>query len=661
MIIIMKFRQVHLDFHTSEKIEGIGKNFDKKQFQQALKAGHVDSITVFSKCHHGWAYHPSKANDMHPNLDFDLLGAQIEAAHEIGVKTPVYLSAGLDEKYAVAHHNHLVRNSDETTVGAEDFTKPGYHKLCFNTPYLDYLLAQIKEVCENYDADGIFLDIVCVQPCYCQSCRNKLIEEGKDPSDIANVIDLAERVYANYTKRVRETIDSVKPGLPVFHNGGNIRRGRRDLAYMNTHLELESLPTGGWGYDHFPVSAAYARTLGMEFLGMTGKFHGTWGEFGGFKHPNALRYETALSVINGAKCSVGDQLHPDGSMDMATYELIGAAYKEIEEKEPYLENAKNIVDIGVFGTDAINNYNASKDAAADTSPSVGLSDTGCARILLEGKYLFNYIDADEDFGKYKLIILTDAIVLDKPLADKLKKFAAQGGKVLATGKSATDENGKFVLDFGCDFGGESEYKPNYCRPLFELKSLKNSAFVMRSQGYNLKNVSGKVYANAENPYFNRTALHFSSHQHTPNNKEDFAPAIAGGKDGIYIGWDIFENYARYGMITDKEIVCHVLDELLKDKSVKTNLPAQGVVTMTNQNGRNIVHLLYASPVKRGEGVEIIEDIIPVYNTEVEAKTDKKPSRVYLAPQKEDIDFTYDNGYVKFNVNKTENHQMIVIE
>ena len=42
----MRFRQVHLDFHTSECIDGIGKDFDKKQFQEALKAGHVDSITA---------------------------------------------------------------------------------------------------------------------------------------------------------------------------------------------------------------------------------------------------------------------------------------------------------------------------------------------------------------------------------------------------------------------------------------------------------------------------------------------------------------------------------------------------------------------------------------------------------------------------------------
>ena len=70
----MRFRQVHLDFHTSEHIEDIGKKFDKKQFQTALKKGHINSITLFSKCHHGWAYHPSKANEIHPHLDFDLLG-----------------------------------------------------------------------------------------------------------------------------------------------------------------------------------------------------------------------------------------------------------------------------------------------------------------------------------------------------------------------------------------------------------------------------------------------------------------------------------------------------------------------------------------------------------------------------------------------------------
>ena len=55
---VLPSRQVHLDFHTSEKIDNIGSKFDKKQFQDCLKKGHINSITVFAKCHHGMMYYP---------------------------------------------------------------------------------------------------------------------------------------------------------------------------------------------------------------------------------------------------------------------------------------------------------------------------------------------------------------------------------------------------------------------------------------------------------------------------------------------------------------------------------------------------------------------------------------------------------------------------
>ena len=658
----MRFRQVHLDFHTSEKIAGIGTKFNKEQFQKALKVGHVDSITVFSKCHHGWAYHPSKANEMHPGLEFDLLKSQIEAAHEIGVRTPVYLSAGMDEKYVQTHRGYAVRREDESTLWAVNFMQPGYHRLCMNTPYLDYLLDQIKEVCENYDADGIFLDIVGVIPCYCQNCIATMRAEGKNPENYGDVMDLAERVYINYTKRVREAIDSIKPGLPVFHNGGHIRRGKRRIAFANTHLELESLPTGGWGYDHFPVSAGYARSLGMDFLGMTGKFHTFWGEFGGFKHPNALRYETALSIANGARCSIGDQMHPLGAMDIATYELIGTAYMEIKEKESYVDGAHNIIDIGVLAGEAIRNYYGGLKFSSGVSTRTDFSEAGCARILLEGKYQFDYIDVEADFEKYRVLILPDESQLDKTLAAKLKAFTAKGGKVLASGKSATDEEGKFLLDFGCLWKGENDFRPDYLRPSFALKSLGNSAFVMYAQGYNVELTEGKVHGYRENSYFNRTREHFCSHRHTPNNPDTIYPAIIEGADGIYISWDIFNEYAEMGSLIAKETVLGVLKYLLPDPVVKTNLPAQGVVTIMEKDNTNIVHLLYASPVKRGKGIEIIEDIIPIYEAEAWAKLDgREVKRVCLAPQETEIPFTVEDGYVGFKVDKLECHQMVVVE
>ncbi len=659
----MNYRQVHLDFHTSEKISGIGGKFDKKEFQEALQAGYVNSITVFSKCHHGWAYHPSTANEMHPELKFDLLKAQIEAAHEIGVKTPVYLSAGLDEKVARKHPEWIVRNKDESIPWTPDFARPGYHVMCMNSPYLPYLLKQIEEVCENYDADGIFLDIVGVRACYCQNCINTLLKEGKDPYDEKNIIELGERVYANYTFEVRKAIDKHKKGLPVFHNGGHIRRGRRDLAKMNTHLELESLPTGGWGYDHFPLSAGYARTIGMEYLGMTGKFHKSWGEFGGFKHPNALRYEAALAVANGAKLSVGDQLHPNGKMDMATYTLIGEAYKEVEKIEPWLDGAENIADIAVLSSESINNYLANKGLVSVNTNKDNDIDSGCVRILLEGKYLFNVIDTEADFSDYKLLILPDNIVLDDELAQKIKEFTKNGGKVLATGKSGTYFNkDEFALDFGADFKGECKYQPSYLRPEFDIPSLLNSAYIMYSKGYDIENKSGEIIGYRENPYFNRTVFSFSSHLHTPNNPDDKHISAVIGKDGAYISWEMFNDYAKMGSITVKEFVIGVIDKLIGEtKTIKTNLMAQGIVTLTKQNDRLINHILYASPVKRGENTEIIEDIIPVFNIEVSVKTDKAVKKVYKAPQMEEIPYSYNNGILSYTVDKVECSQLIVIE
>ena len=653
----MRFRQVHLDFHTSEHIEDIGKKFNKKQFQTALKKGHINSITLFSKCHHGWAYHPSKANEIHPHLDFDLLGAQIQAAHEIGVKTPIYLSAGLDEKMAHRHPEWLVRNLDESTTWAKDFTEPGYHKMCMSSPYLDYLVKQIEEVCKNYDADGIFLDIAGVQPCYCQNCIAEREELGLNPYDENDVLKHAEMVYKRYAEKTRAAVDKYKPNLSLFHNGGHIRQGRRDLVNYNTHLELESLPTGGWGYDHFPFSARYCQGLGVDYLGMTGKFHGSWGEFGGFKHPNALRFEVTLAAANGAKCSVGDQLSPSGEMDMVTYDLIGSAYSELEEKEEWLDNVESVADIAIISPEAYVG-----DLSTGQMTKVDDSGSGVCRIMLEGKYLFDVIDFESDLSKYKVIILPDVIHADTDFAKRLREFCDCGGKVLATGKSALYENSnEFCLNLGAEWIKENPYKPDYFRPLEKIKDMGDTGYIMYGNGEKIRCI-GNELGIRENPYFNRTRAHFCSHQHTPNSCEYGGAGMTEGKDGIYIAWNIFADYAQSGELHLKQMAIFALDRLLDTaKTLKTNLPAQGIVTLMKQSDRLICHLLYASPVKRGNGIEVIEDIVPIYNVELAIKTNRKINKVYLAPQKEDIDFTYDNGYISVKLAKIECHQMVVFE
>ncbi len=662
---VLPQRQVHLDFHTSECIEGIGSKFDKKQFQDCLKKGHVNSITVFAKCHHGWAYFPSETNEMHPHLNFDLLSAMLEACREIGVATPVYISAGLDQNYAVKHPEDtaLDRPDQEypTILEEENGHKyvenhAGWKRICFNSPYLDVLASQVKEVMEKFNPEAIFLDIVGPRPCYCNHCKKIIADMGLDVDNPKNFDLIIEDTYKKYYEKINSTARAVNPDVRIFHNAGHIMAGRRDLAHANTHLELESLPTGGWGYDHFPKSAKYVALLGMDYLGMTGKFHTSWGEFGGFKHPNALKYEVALSLANGAKCSVGDQMHPYGFLDEGTYELIGIAYAEAEKVEEYCYDVTPLADIGILSIESL--FGAPQKNS--------LSDVGACRMMLEGKYLYDVVDAECDFSKYKLLILPDVVEISGEVGEKIKAYVKNGGKVLCTGKSGLDEKGGFAFDLGVKYEGVSKYNPTYFRPEYKAMGIASTSYLINGQMHNvaLCDNNASVLGYGRNPFFNREPQHFCSHKNTPFETEDNSPACVVGKDGGYIAWDVFKSYAEIGSYILKDIVLNTVDAILgEEKTLKTNLPSFGVVTLNDQtcSSRLVLHSLYATPVTRGKGIQIIEDLVPVYNTKFEIKTDKKIKSVTLVPQNKKLDFEQKNGKVCFTIDEFTCSQIAVLD
>ncbi len=647
---MLRKRQVHLDFHTNGTLP-VGKNFSKEQFQQALKVGHVDSITVFSKCHHGWSYHPTKANEMHPELDFDLLGAQLEACKEIDVNAPVYISAGYDEKEYVKRPEwrFVWSKNKEEQKRYEDGVH--FHLLCFNTGYLDFLCGHIEEVMQMYNPCGIFLDIISPKVCFCEKCMADMKALGLDSDNEADLKKFAFMTLDKYIAATNAAVRKYSDTATIFHNSGHIPKGDYGFIEANTHLELESLPTAGWGYDHFPLSAAYVRSLkDADFLGMTGKFHQGWGEFGGFKHPNALIYETSLSIASGAGCSIGDQMHPLGEMNLATYGLIGKAYSIVEEKEPWLDGAVNVADIAVLSAESITGNRDEK------------ADFGANRMLLENNMLYNFVDGTMDFSGYKMLVLPDTPIEDDAVIEKIRSFVANGGKVIASGE-ALIKDGKFILDAGAEYKGKNGFNPTYFVPDFETVNGRTE-YVMRCNSYLFDAKDCEIEAYVQNPYFNRTAEHFCSHMHAPNNPEENYPAAVIKGNVAYIGWDIFTAYAQHGHLYFKEIFTHILKKMMGDEfTVNAAMPDRAVVTYMRQEkkNRNILHLLFAHTTVRGENTEIIEDTVPLYNVKCAVKCDKKPSSITLVPQGKELEFVYGNGKAEFIVPEVNIHQMIEIK
>ena len=669
----LRYRQIHLDFHTSEQIANIGGEFDGGAWARQLKDAHVDSITCFARGHHGMIFYATQAHPerRHPHLQRNLLQEQIEAAHACGIRVPIYTTIQWDYYTAQNQPQWLQVAADGSIQGQKPYQAGFYAKLCLNTPYVDFLKAHVDDMFACLPAvDGLFFDIVQDQDCSCPACRQEMLARGIDPASDADRQSFGQEVTDRFKRAMSAHVRNHCPDCTIFYNSGHVGPRQRAAGETYSHWELESLPSGGWGYMHFPLSQRYARTTGHDSLGMTGKFHTAWGDFQSYKNEAALQFECFQMLALNAKCSIGDQLHPTGRLDQATYDLVGPVYREVASKEPWCRGASPLTDIGVFTLEAF------------TGERLTAETVGAVRMLQEGGHQFDVIDGETAWDGYRLLILPDAVTLDGKLARKVADYLAGGGKLIASFESGLAPD---LSDFACpewgvsktgegpvDAGGEpvrgrhfhSGDYVDYLRPERPLAGgLRPTEYVMYMRGLEITaGEDAEVLARVVPAYFDRTWQRFCSHRQTPSSGELGAPAAARTRDVIYFTHPIFRQYHRNAPHWCKRLLLNALDMLLPDPLLRHAGPT-GLLTALNEQserGRLVLHLLHYVPERRGQDFDVIEDVLPLYDVDVSLKLPGQVARVRCVPDGAALTFGEAKGRLNFTVPKVDGHQMVEI-
>jgi hypothetical protein len=631
-------RQVHLDFHTSEYLPDIGKAFSKEQFQQALRIARVNAVNVFAKGHHSWSYYPTDVGRMHPHLDFDLLGAQLDACHEIGVVAPIYYTVGWSSNDAEAHPDWCMLDRDGNPQVSEpwdeqvnpDDAKPCFQWkfLCVNTGYHDHIMEQVEEICGRYPVDGLWFDIYQAHRlCFCDACTKEMREQGIDMADDAMVERFNAMNMKRHCSELRSLIARYHPAATVFFNGTTaIEHGvnfRQQMYEFNTVQDLEDLPTVWGGYDKLPLQSRYFLKAGWSITAMSGKFHTAWGEFGGFKHPDALRYEAASMIAWGARCNFGDQLHPCGEMDLSTYRNIGEAYAYVEQIEAYGIGGLPAARLGLWRSfDKVH-------------------DEGLVRMLLESQVNFDVANFSADFSEFDVVLVPGVACLSEAVAERLNSLAKSGGGLVVMGDGALNpERNKVLLDIGAQYIGAAQCDRDYLLVGDNLNAgLVTTPFLNYEPAIRVEPEAGtEVLAAIREPYFDRTYGKYTSHQNAPFKLEDAAhPGVIRNGNVIFIAHALDGMYFRHGARLHRDLFSNVLRLLHKRPMVETELPSAGRVSLLHQpqHRRYVVHLLYGPPIQRGE-CQVVEDLPVLHDVPVKFDLPVEVKRAVLVPAMKEV-------------------------
>ncbi len=665
----LRFRQIHLDFHTCEHLMDIGSEFDAEEFARTLKQAGVNSITCFARCHHGWLYYPSKQypEKIHPHLkNHNLLPDMIEACHRYDIRVPIYITVEWDEQIRSEHPEWRVMDANGK-VGDGPYKDSFYQNLCVNTPYRSYLKEITKEILQTMPTDGLFFDIVTPQDCSCPYCLAQMKQQGVDAYDKAQRLAFAEQKINSFKLDMTAFVHSLCPDCSVFYNGSHINPSIRNSIGAYTHFELESLPSGSWGYMHFPVVMRYARTLGLDCLAHTGKFHTEWGDFHSFKNQEALEYECFHMLALGAKCLIGDQLDPCGKLSQPVYKLIGNVYHQVEKKEPWCAGAKPVTEIGVLAPKGF--YSGSHLDLPD-------SLLGAVKMLEDRSYQFDIIDGLSDFSRYNLLLLPDEVEISQELERKLCFYMQQGGSIVASYESGLQPDGTMRLipaqplaEQTRDLDGNlvrgkfyvSNNYADYLIPKGKIGAgLPETEHVMYAKGLEVQAMNGsEVLLPAISSCFNRDWRHFCSHRQTPSSGKPSYDAVIRQGNLIYFAHPIFKIYQERGAKWCKTLLFNALDMLLPHRIIAHQGPTTLHLYLNQQplQSRYVLHALHYIPLHKSS-IDIIEDIIDLYDVAVQLHVPKNIKAVKYAPSGETVPFTQQEDIVRFSIPKIHGHEMV---
>jgi hypothetical protein len=641
------------------------KYADAEKYAEAVAEAGATSHLVYAITNTGLALFKSQFLPKFRNLPDDFEGAYLEACRKRGIKTELYYSLGWQKTLDVEHPDWLIVDANSKPV-QQDNTSDGFLGktgfLCFNSPFREFCLKQVKELADRYTFDAWDVDILLwfdrKQVCYNPYCLEKWkARTGEDlprplPQELyPQYLDFMADTHRSIFKAIKEQVKASGHNVPITHNFG--------FDYSDDDfVMIESNPGGSDFYDlsiKAKVYRAHAHGRGVQINPHRANKY--------VDYVNApvttLTWETAVAVSHNAGLMWCDMANVDGRIDAMAVRTIGEANKVADRLIPKVEGTVPYAEIGIFFSER--NQLLTQDAPfPDNRDSQDFN--GANKLLTDLHWPFDVV-ADEhldlaELSRFRLLVIPAVQYMSKEHRSIILEYLEKGGHVFFCGQCAVlDRDGRPYGEpqLGLVKTGQAQPGRGYVKTLFPIddERLKavNIATVepeagLKALGYMIRMSASKREGSPlqEPPY---------------PLEETEIPVMVTGRRGkgqfTYVGYPFFYEYMNQGL----PVIGQAFRQLVGEPSVWVEAPTV-VEAIYNRLGNDLrVSLVNGVTARPSESFLNIVEVIPITG----AKLVVRDRRVRLATDLDgrELPVRVEEGRSVVTVPRLDQYDLITLE
>ena len=390
-------------------------DFDAGRWLDVMQAAGYQTLIFYVKHHDGFCAYPSRFSNAQPERDF--LGECVTEVRRRDMRVLCYYSSFIDEVTGNEHPDWQVlgRDGQPASVWCSQQWPGAY--CCINNPeYRALLLGQLAELRDNYDPDGLWMDVfepLMGENCFCPSCQSKYRREtGGDIFETQG-----NAWYQQCVVQVMEEIKAISQGNDraciVTANTGKRVRALDELCDVLTHEAFTSTMISSVGRALRPLGKPWEITCRLYSA------VGTWAIRGADR---VLLESMAAVAHGGACCQELSPTHTGKITDEAAVRVaeVGQYIRGIEE---YLVGTEPVYDAAIV--QANSEYGVTTEC-----PVPG----GWHTVMMERDIPFAFVDSDADLSGYRLVILDGRTPVDEALAQRVAEYVKEGGSLIVEGE-----------------------------------------------------------------------------------------------------------------------------------------------------------------------------------------------------------------------------------